>query len=1324
MSIVTDVIATRVLDGMININETRRNIDASIDESRCIVLDSEAIAKSKELFNYNAGPVSDGKLIRLEEKEIYFKVTANISMIKENKDADSYVYRVNERALERHPAVNVYADGLKIPDSEVLFYPTRSNVDVFIPLRYINSSGTEIFIERKTYSKFPYIRLYERNTSGQEFTIPLSEYDFSQSIIHPRTVMIFINKKLYTGNRSIVTENNNKIIVSLYQELTNGELEIIVDSGINYFLIQNAMPLGTAGVFEIPESYIDSLHGPLSKFSCSFFADGKRLLNDKITQQGRLHFSYTFPKNTQAILSMYITDIGYIQDTKEIFYGSDYYLYNMIGVSAITPVFKGEASNTIFDGNIDFDKVLSNDEGALYDRQAINALLKTYYEMPSPEEQVKYLLPDRPYLMRTFLENYGKRLYTYTVDYNGSDPFVYIGLPDTFELSEIRNYEININTLHIPSNDIEVINKDVTDIFKIPSKIFKTGKNVVEINVLNEIDLEYARFTSSEVGTHEGAYKITIPVFKHFVSLNDIYVLEKVEDEPDLRYVTDKNVGYIHREDATVTHDEEKRELTVTLIGEPQNDIVIYNSNISKIFKWQKPIDASSLEIMIPIYTGSNRDPLPLISKGKVNIYAGNNKLIEGIDYFIKHPINEKTVAGSFIVMKRAMLPGTVFDIYFTNIKTTRVMSFPGYFKNNPYGLFYLGNLEYPFSLKYLDVYINGKKCTEADIDILSDKLIRIHSMYTPLYDLSIESTFTLEYEYLEPFISLYEEDEFELFIASLFKGVWYGRPYVPGEEAPDYTEIYLDFIDTVDSVNQRPNPVARESEWIPSNNEDPKKIGVHNDGTAMGGKDIYTSALVGNRYVVAGEAGRVASCNVETLIWNNYDSGKSYSHDGSGFEGNITSSVFYKGLIIFATDAGEVGYYDIISESWKLPGDHSSGIKLNLLNEDYFPSSIRFMLLIKSLLVIGGDEGNVASYRFDTDSWYAYDNPGARECLTAKNIMGTIYTAFAVNHLDRDIIVLLGEDGEAASGFVSMNAWTKPDGSRYNILYPGPEIFHDGSSRDFKDIYAVTDYLDYFVLYGESGLVTLYDRVNKLFLGLGDFRNITEDGHHNGYVDTYAAINYEESLLVTGNKGGRVSSYFGENEHWNAYNGGNNISNDGIDMEGNTIYTIQYTFIAMDYIIFAGENGKVCTFNVDTHELAFRFNPYKSAFLTWYTTPGNAYIDTGWKLPMEVMDLFTVYKEEHDLDYDVQVAGGDTDIVADIDMNDRGCYPKSYKARRQYIADFIQSLEGRHTLDEVWEKYMASKHKYILYPWDVIPLACGDEIEDEEDINLTLKEN
>jgi hypothetical protein len=373
-------------------------------------------------------------------------------------------------------------------------------------------------------------------------------------------------------------------------------------------------------------------------------------------------------------------------------------------------------------------------------------------------------------------------------------------------------------------------------------------------------------------------------------------------------------------------------------------------------------------------------------------------------------------------------------------------------------------------------------------------------------------------------------------------------------------------------------------------------------------------------------------------------------------------------------------------------------------------------------MLIIAGDEGNVATYKFTNDTWYSYDNRLALECFTIIHILsGNIYDAFMTTYMQKPVLVVLGANGEVASAYLDSNSWTYPDGRRYDNIRKGPLIYHDGSSRDFSDIYRAAEYLDYYVLVGKEGLITLYNIPANEFEELGDWRNISNDGHHNGYRDIYSFINYEGSILVTGASEGKITSYFGENEHWNEHNSSAGISNDGNLLENNTVYTIAYTFGYTNYIIFAGENGKVGTYNVDVHELPFRFDPYKTAFLLWYKTPGNAYIKTIWRIPHNVINLFNVYKDNEDTNYDIQIAGGDTDIIADIDMNDRGRYPKPYKERRKYMADFIMSLpEGRYSPSEVWERYMESKHKHILYHWDVIPLTSGDEVDSEEDIDLT----
>ena len=137
MSIINDTIASNVLDGVINVHGTRRNLDSSTDERRCFVLTPEDIESYTSQFKYNSGEVSDGKIINLVEPTVYIRIPVNIHMVESNVQAsyESYVYTVESRANSGNASLQLFVDGYKIPDGEIKFYPTRSNVDVFIPNR-------------------------------------------------------------------------------------------------------------------------------------------------------------------------------------------------------------------------------------------------------------------------------------------------------------------------------------------------------------------------------------------------------------------------------------------------------------------------------------------------------------------------------------------------------------------------------------------------------------------------------------------------------------------------------------------------------------------------------------------------------------------------------------------------------------------------------------------------------------------------------------------------------------------------------------------------------------------------------------------------------------------------------------------------------------------------------------------------------------------------------------------------------------------------------------------------------------------------------------
>ena len=1327
--IVTTDIATSVLDGINEINGTRRNYDSTSDERRCLDLTPAQIALSLKSFSYNLGIVSDGTSIRLDEHEIYFKFPVNISMIDSASQERSFVYTASDRAAVGHPSLHVFVDGLKIPDNEIKFYPTKSNVDVFVPLKYINQeSGSSIIVEKILYDLVPYLRFYAEKTSEQYVTISATPDQIERASIKERNVQIYVNKRLYTGSRSVAVTGNNSILVSIYQEVQNAEVEVIIDNAIQYFFPGQNQPLLDHVVFEIPESYIDSIHGPVSKFSCYFFVDGRRIPNTKVKQIGRLHFRYELGEIKQVHTSMCITDRAFIEDKDATLYACDYYLYNMIGCRAITEQQQNGSSGTIFDGNIDFDEVL-NKRGTQYDRQLLNQLLKEYGELATPSTKVSHLLQGRPSSMRTFLENFGNEVYSYVVEFDGKGAFVYFGLPSTYELSDTRNYIISINDRHVPSDDIEIINKSLTDVFKVDAKYFEIGENDIDIIVIDERQVEYESFRPSDIELRDGYSTLKVTSFERVRNVDDIHILEKVVDDDSYNYVNDKRVGYKNIPDAMIEIDEDG---VVNIVFEtiPLNDFIVYNSNFSCKYSYTKPLSSDVMDVSIPLYTGGENNPVPFIPRGKIEVFAGNEKLINGLDYFIKHPVNEETAAGSFLILTRAVLPGTQIDIYFSNLKTKQIVSYEGYIKNNKYGLFYLGDLKYPVSLKYLDIYLNGKKVGDNDIDILSDKLIRIHSFNNPFYDLSVESTFNVEEDELAPYLALYEEDDFEKYIASLFRGVYYGRDARIDEEVPNFNAIYETFVDTVDSVNKRPNPTAREEEWIPNDNDNPDVIGISNDGSAMGGEDINCSIIVGGYVVFAGNKGRVATYQLATKTWGNYDDENAFSNDGAFVNGeDITAIVFCKNYILFGTASGHIGAYDLNKKTWCTIGSQlNMKIELNKLTPDIYPTNaIRKMIYLKEgsdleQLYVMGDGGNCATYDFTDDVWYGYNtNTERQNCATVSHIMDAIYDAYFVTVNGNTILVVAGSNGEIASCRIKDNAWVMPNGQRYYMKKAAPSIYNDGSYRDNKDIYSCARYLVYYVYTGEDGVVTAYNTLTGEYISdPTQIRNITNAGSHSKFNNDNALVCYEDAILVAGSDLGKISNYAGSVQAWRSCDYGLGITDDGEMMDGNGIKSIVYTASDTNYIIFSGEGGKVCSYNVDVHEVPFRYDPYKTAFLKWYTTPGSAVISTVFDIGPDLCRKFSMYHNSDLSDYDIRIGSGDIDLIADIYMNDRGAYPNTIPRRLRFLAEMIQGMgDGRYTCDEIYQYYKENKYHNILYERDLVPLQ-SHVLDVDYDIHLT----
>lgn len=1444
MSIINDEIASNVLDGVISVHGIRRNLDSSTDERRCFVLTPEDIENYTSMFKYNSGEVSDGKLVHLNEPTVYVRIPVNIHMVESSVPAtyESYVYNVESRANSGNASLQLFVDGYKIPDGEIKFYPTRSNVDVFIPNKYLpTDSSHEIIVEKKRYDEFPYVHFYDADNSSQQITIPLTAEVKGQLLALSgnleRNVQIYVNKKLFNSSRAI-SFNNNNLVINITSEINGSEIEICFDPYVVWYFPANQMSYNDEkNVWEIPETYLDSIHGPLSNFSCSFYVNGLRVMNDVVDQKGRLHFELDTPGKVDNAISFYLSDRNFIADENLQLYGKDYYLYNFIGTAAITRAlhttvsgsrFIDEGANkkiaftvtklignskivltlpsgirynndgvqkisvkvyktrqidegryqvddtlteinqsdytidntsdpmtiTInapssymangiqtsgvieFESWYDWDYVL-NDYSTLFPRSTVESIIERFENSYDHAERVATLLQDRPYLMRTFLENFGYQNHDIDIEYNGVDAYVYVGLPDSVTDPTNKKYDISVNNKHVPNSKIIVINKDITEVFKIEGRYFNKGTNQVSIQIIDEVPVEYKSFTPADILEDDGLRVLTVEGLTNIGNVeNNIIVLEKVDttDESIAQFPTSAKVGYrVFKNYAFGPYDLETGTISLIFDRIPDHEFLVYNKNFSTSYAYVKPSVSTVTDVIIPIYLGTENAPVPFIPRGKIYVYCGNDKFIEGIDYFVKTPEDDPSIAGSFIIMKRVVLPGQQVDIYFSNHKTTSIYNKTGYFQNNRYGLFYLGNLKFPFSTKYLNLYINGNKLGEADIDILSDKLIRIHSMPVPMYDLVVESVFTVDESELAPFIAEYEPDKFEQYLARLFVGADYSGT-MTSDSNYDINEVYESFIDTVDSVNKRPNPSAQEEEWIPSYEEE-EKSSPHSEGEITLGEDILASIVVGNIYVVAGKKGKIASCVLKTsgpCNWTACDAEEPTFEDAiysNGAECNnedITAMAIFHDYLIFATSAGHLYALDINTGVWY---NKTNNPLLNIDTTWVPGTSINGMLAdtVSDSLIIYGDNGTVDRYIWSRNSWCGHQYNEMKDpflSIGTTGVMGNIYTAFIVESSPYRTLIVLGEDGKAASCYIDcedVNGWCKPDSSLY-LVAGGikPKYYSNGNYRDNSTIRSHCEYFGFKVLVGDNGVVTYFDGAHFIS---SDPLKICNTGSHFNNLRVNDCISYNEKMMLLGGESGKVSEYEGESQSWFNCDSGLGITSDGQYMEGCEIYTMELITGNMNCVIFAGENGKVSSFNINISKVPYRYEPFKSSFLEWYTTPGNAIIQTKWDIPENIARMFDMLLEEN-----VEGAGsiciraGDNDLMVDIDMNDGDTYPWTLEQRRKFIADFIKEClpDGDYTIDEVYEAFMNSKYCHMLYEEDLPILRGGDEIDDEESIDIT----
>lgn len=823
-----------------------KSSDSHSNKNNILIINSDYVKQSVKEFNRNKGTVANGDVITIQGN--WFKITNNF-IIPELSNSKK-LYRMSEILKKEISGFHMYIDKKKVPDYDVLVYPTESNCDIFLPYEDWKdlSVNKEIYFESFNFFKHNYLYYYKKNYNGTVVNITTSIEDDDNII--PNTFnsnkCIIFNNGILVDRKDYSSEydGSNNITINFNSSKT-GSLEVIYDASISYRKdFSNDSAIRTYNyVMDISKNtYKDIIRGGVPKVTSTIFMNGLRLYGYDIEQIGRQHYRYKSKEEISVSkYSLIIHDYNKIDDESFKIYGSDYYLQKMIGNDKLNLSYDGLKTGTVFDDFSEFNvfEIMCN-LGTLYDIKT-NIDFNKYLNnsLTDVNTKVSQLISKNPSLMRNLLKYFSK---------NKFNKYIKVGetLPETFSLgtstiidpNKIISYELFCNGKCINSDKYTVEETGDKNTLEIKGEILnKNTINNIEV-IETEIDKNDSEFhiiklnSNNIVSVENFKYKYSIFIQKtdieNFFSgdVSDVVLYQKIKNKPNYFYPFDNKIGYLKVNTEIIYNDDGlylyfNEDITVDDDNKP-TELVVYFKNFyyrtSFIFYPSENSD-SKLSNMQFIFIGDGENPIPITPKAIPKLYVNNEYYLYGIDYSLATPENNDRMAGSAILFTRNTDPGSSITFIVETIENKVIMSRYNSNYESKYGLMYFSALKFPFSLDYLELFIDGKRIQDNDIQILSDKLIRVKNTKVPFSDIYLSTTFKYDYSKIESLIKYYNTDSFEKIIAKLFKDV---DLTISNNTDSSYNsdEIFESFEDDIgliigedSSNNKDPNPEKSENE-------------------------------------------------------------------------------------------------------------------------------------------------------------------------------------------------------------------------------------------------------------------------------------------------------------------------------------------------------------------------------------------------------------------------------------------------------------------------------------------------------------------------------
>ena len=790
--------------------------------------------------DYNSYNILSSVVLSYEE---YGEVSLSSSRFGNNKDS-----------------IYVFVNGKKVPDSAIFLYITDSNTNIIIAKKYFESGvDNALLIEKREFNYYKYggTHVAKFNNNTIYFTIG----DHRNLTLNDVTAMIFLEGEYLVNIISNMTLIGDVLTINFNRVLI-GDLEVSIDSSAKYSATRSISNTDSQPTvpFYIDDQFIDPLYGPVNKNNCQFFVNGLRISNHDVNQVARLNYELQKSISRDDKFTILFTDNGIIDERSFKIFGDDYFLYNFLGSVRTTKGLLGFKTNTPFDDNIDFKSTLNSND---YSISKIVEIIEDIDKIENVQIKIQKLLIKFPNLLKTFLEMFASSSIIKNIEYNGIDPTVTIGIDTDYYADSKVIRIIVVNGLVAKIEDFVTNNTKRFWNSVVDSKWFHLGTNEVEIieslynctyefyKVVTIDRYETTDFVEIPVGSNYD-YRAVLDVFGSINSITDFKLLAitKKSLDPDGIYFDSSEYGFKVVEVSTKMISDNKIHINFGQI-DPRIDMLIVMSlkHHTRMTVTIDELTESYDSLFNTLYCGIERYydnneyhfvKVPIIQDGGMVVFNKSDgvRMFIGIDFLFKSPSNVSNLRNSGIIFRKPFSKDDEIEVVFLP-EYTSTKEYPyisaDHTLPNKYALLYLGNLKFPFSSNYVKVFANNKSLTSKNIDILSNKLIRLFDIQTvcmnhlggdvtkacsncinggSLFNIFIEFNFRASFSQLQPFISEYKDSEFEIEVSKIFNNYNISDEHVlySGSIIDYYSSrIYATFDPGVDSNSKTPNTIIRE---------------------------------------------------------------------------------------------------------------------------------------------------------------------------------------------------------------------------------------------------------------------------------------------------------------------------------------------------------------------------------------------------------------------------------------------------------------------------------------------------------------------------------